>query len=80
MGSLPLNNLGSLLTVLYCSFPRGSVVKNLPANAGDTGLIPGLGIYPEKKIAAHLAFMPGKSHGQEEPGELPSMGSQKGLT
>jgi len=24
-------------------FPGGSVVKNLPANAGDTGLIPGLG-------------------------------------
>jgi len=24
-------------------FPSGSVVKNLPANAGDTGSIPGLG-------------------------------------
>ena len=24
-------------------FPRVSVVKNLPANAGDTGLIPGPG-------------------------------------
>ena len=24
-------------------FPGGSVVKNLPANAGDTGSIPGLG-------------------------------------
>ena len=24
-------------------FPGGSVVKNPPANAGDTGLIPGLG-------------------------------------
>ena len=24
-------------------FPGGSVVKNLPANAGDTGLSPGLG-------------------------------------
>ena len=24
-------------------FPGGSVVKNRPANAGDTGLIPGLG-------------------------------------
>ena len=27
-------------------FPGGSVVKNLPANAGDTGLIPGLGRSP----------------------------------
>ena len=25
-------------------FPGGSVVKNPPANAGDTGLSPGLGI------------------------------------
>ena len=24
-------------------FPGGTVVRNLPANAGDTGLIPGLG-------------------------------------
>ena len=24
-------------------FPGGEVVKNLPANAGDTGLSPGLG-------------------------------------
>ena len=24
------------------SFPGGSVVKNLPANTGDSGLIPGL--------------------------------------
>ena len=29
-------------------FPFGSVVKNLPANAGDMGLIPGLGRYPGK--------------------------------
>ena len=26
-------------------FPGGPVVKNLPCNAGDTGLIPSLGIY-----------------------------------
>ena len=30
---------------LFClvHFPRGSVVKNLPANAGDVGSIPGSG-------------------------------------
>ena len=28
-------------------FPDGPMVKNLPANAGDTGLLPG----PETKIA-----------------------------
>ena len=27
-------------------FPRGSVVKNLPANARDMGLIPGWGRFP----------------------------------
>ena len=29
-------------------FPGGSVVKNLPANAGDTGSIPGSGRFPGK--------------------------------
>jgi len=28
-------------------FPGGSVVKNLPANVGDVGSIPGWGRYPE---------------------------------
>ena len=27
-------------------FPGGSVIKNLPPNAGDTSLIPGSGRYP----------------------------------
>ena len=29
-------------------FPGGSVVKNPSANAGDAGLIPGSGIFPEE--------------------------------
>ena len=29
-------------------FPGGSVVKNLPADAGDTGSIPGSGRFPGK--------------------------------
>ena len=29
------------------NFPDGTVVKNLPANAGDMGSIPGLGRSPE---------------------------------
>ena len=32
------------LRQLTWDFPYGPVVKNLPANAEDTGLIPGLGI------------------------------------
>ena len=30
----------------YLGFPGGSVVKNLPANAGDVGSIPGSGRSP----------------------------------
>ena len=39
---------GISLTVWYPlqGFPGDSVVKNLPGNARDTGLIPGLGRYP----------------------------------
>ena len=35
---------GGLQSVV--GFPGGSVVKNLPANEGDTGLIPGAGRSP----------------------------------
>ena len=34
---------GSLRCVISWGFPGGAVVENLPANAGDTGLSPGLG-------------------------------------
>ena len=32
-----------VLKIKCRDFPGGAVVKNLPANAGDTGLIPGPG-------------------------------------
>ena len=43
-------------------FPGGSVVKNLPARAGDTedvGSIPGLGRSPEvgKSMATHASIL-----------------------
>ena len=37
-------------------FPGGSVVKNLPANAGDTGLIPGLGRSPGEENGNPLQY------------------------
>ena len=48
-------------------FPDATVIKNLPANAGDSrvsGLIPGLGRYPGVGNG-NLApvFLPGESHG-----------------
>ena len=47
-------------------FPGSSVVKNLPANAGDVGLICGLGRSPGEGNGNPLqySFLPGKSHGQ----------------
>ena len=41
------------------SFPGGSVVKNLPANAGDTrdmGSVPGLGRYPGGEHGTPLQY------------------------
>ena len=46
------------------SFPGGSVVKNLPAKTGDTGLIPGSGRSPGEEMATHSSILPGKFHGQ----------------
>ena len=46
-------------------FPGGIVVKNLPANAGDAGLIPGSGRPLEEEMATHSNFLAGESHGQK---------------
>ena len=40
------------------------MVKNLPANAGGLGSIPGLGDPLEKEMATHSIFLPEESHGQ----------------
>ena len=37
-------------------FPDGTVVKNLPANAGDMGSIPGLGRSPEGGSGSPLQY------------------------
>ena len=57
------------------SFPRGTVIKNPLANAGDMALIPGSG------------RSPGEGNGNawripwiEESGELQSIGSQESQT
>ena len=38
-------------------FPCGSVVKNSPVSAGDTGLIPGSGRSLEKETATHSSVL-----------------------
>ena len=50
---------------VHMRFPGGTVVKNLPANAGDAGdlvSISGLGRSPGR--AASPIFLPGESQGQ----------------
>ena len=37
-------------------FPSGSVVKNLPANAGDVGSIPELGRFPGERNGNLLQY------------------------
>ena len=41
---------------LIKGLPGGSVVKNRPANAGDTGLIPGLGRSPGERKGSPLQY------------------------
>ena len=51
--------------MILVGFTGGSVVKNLPANAGDVGLVLGLGRNPlSRKWQPTPVFLPGKSHGQ----------------
>ena len=49
---------------LMRGFPRDSVVKNLPVNAGDASLIPGLGRSPGEGNGPTPVFLPGKFNGQ----------------
>ena len=50
----------------FGGFPGGSVVKNQPANAGDTGSIPGSGRFPWRRTWQPTpVFLPGKSNGQK---------------
>ena len=62
-------------------FPHGSLVRNLSANAGYTGeagSVPGSGRSSGGGKRQHTPkFLPEKFHGQEEPGELLSMGLQR---
>ena len=61
----------------HTGFPGGSVAKNLPVNAGDASLIPGLGRLPGKEMATHSSILAWEILWPEESGGLQSMGSQK---
>ena len=53
------------------------MVKNLPANAGDAGSIPGSGRFPGKGMAMHSSVFAWKIPWTEKPGRLLSMRLQK---
>ena len=52
------------------------MVRNSPANAGDSGSVAGSGGSLEKEMAIHSVVLPGKSR-IEEAGRLQSMGPQR---
>jgi len=54
-------------------FPGGSVVKNWPTDAGDTGSIPGSKDPLEKEMATHSSILAWEISWAEEPGGLQSM-------
>ena len=56
-------------------FPHGSVVKNLPANTGDSDLNPELGRSLGEGNGNPLQYFPGKSHEQRS---LAVLGSARG--
>ena len=57
----------------YVVFPGGSVVTNLPTNAGDTGSIPGL----EDPLEEEMTADSWKISWTEKSGGLQSMGLQR---
>ena len=68
------------LQVPLASIPGGSVVKNLPTSAGDTGDVAStLGQEDplEKEMATHSNILAWRIPWTEEPSGLHSMGSQK---
>ena len=67
-------------TRVILGFPGGSVGKDLPAKAGDAGLIPGLGRSPGGGNGNPLQYSCLEIPWTEEPGGLQSTGSQKSPT
>ena len=53
----------SISPIIFNNMPGGTVVKNPPADAGDTGPIPGLERSPGEGNGKPLQYT-GKSHGQ----------------
>ena len=62
----------------YRGFPGGAVVKNPPANAGDSRFNPQVRKIPlEMDMATHSSILDWEIPRTEEPGGLQSVGSQR---
>ena len=53
------------------------MAKNPPANAGDTGSIPGLGRPLEEEMATHSSILAWEFPWTEEPSRPQSIGSRR---
>ena len=62
------------------SFPDGSAGKESACNAGDPGLIPGLGRSPGQGYATYSSILAWRIPWTEGPGRVQSMGSQESDT
>ena len=65
--------------VIALGSPGDSILKNMPASAGNVGLIPGSGRSPGEVSGAPL-YLPGKSHGQRRLAGYRSMECKKSRT
>ena len=65
----------------YCGLPSGSDSKEIAGNEGDSGLIPGLGRYPEEGNGNPLQYSClERTPGQRSLAGYKSMGSQSDMT
>ena len=70
--------MNSTPTTEYMGFPCSSVGKESAYNAGDLGLIPGLGRFPWRKAWQYTpVFLPRESPWTEKPDGQQFMGSQR---
>ena len=53
---LAIMNSANVNTAVCVSVPGGSQAKNLPASAGDAGLLPGLGRFPGERNGNSLQY------------------------
>ena len=66
-----------MITLPYLELPGDSVVKNLPANAGDAGSIPALEDPLEKKMATHSRILAWEIPWTEELGDYSPGGHKR---